>query len=284
MKYLPISVTQWIFGNRPLENIAQTIFNLSCQGIELSGDIDETDVESIHSVLSRFHLKPVMIMPSPNEDLSNPDDKIRDWTISKVKQRIHLASLLGAPCIVVNPSREGELSPTGDRRKQWLAGVEAVRVLAPVAREKKIKLALEPVNRYETWMINTCLQAVQFLDEIKEEGVGILLDTFHATIEEADIYEAIARAGKRLFHVHLPDTNRRGLGRGSLHLSSILHALDRIEYEGFVGLEFLPPESPINPANKGKAWATIDQYIKESVVLIEMYASIMWPEWADSRK
>ncbi len=103
-----------------------------------------------------------------------------------------------------------------------------------------VRLALEPINRYETTLINTVDEGLDLIDRVGADNFGLLLDTFHMNIEEPSIEESIRRAGDRVFHFHVADSNRWYPGAGHLNFRSILSALAEIGYEGFVSGEFLP--------------------------------------------
>ena len=100
-----------------------------------------------------------------------------------------------------------------------------------------VPLALEPLNRYESSLLNTVESTVEVIDRIGRDNLGILFDTFHANIEETDPVEAIAATGKRLAHVHLADSNRWVPGYGHVPFADIWAALSRIGYARSVVLE-----------------------------------------------
>ncbi len=108
----------------------------------------------------------------------------------------------------------------------------------------EVKLALEPLNRYESRLVNTVGEALEILERVGEANVGILLDTFHANIEERAIDEAFRTAGERLFHVHLADSNRWPPGYGHLNFREIWAILERVGYRGNLILESLLKPEP----------------------------------------
>lgn len=103
-----------------------------------------------------------------------------------------------------------------------------------------MRIAVEPWNRYETYLINRMDQAIAFVDEVARPAVGVMADTFHMAIEETDIAAAIRRAGARLTHVHLADSNRAAPGYGHLDFAPVLAAIADIGYEGWISYELLP--------------------------------------------
>jgi 5-keto-L-gluconate epimerase len=104
-----------------------------------------------------------------------------------------------------------------------------------------VRLALEPLNRYETDIVNNAEEGLALVEEVGHKSLGLLLDTFHMNIEEAQYDTAIhsaARAG-RLFHLHLGDSNRLAPGQGHLDFQTILTSLHAVDYRGYLSAELL---------------------------------------------
>jgi 5-keto-L-gluconate epimerase len=103
---------------------------------------------------------------------------------------------------------------------------------------------MEPINRYETTLINNVAEGLDLIDRVGADNLGLLFDTFHANIEEPSLEGSLIAAGNRLFHVHVADSNRWYPGAGHLDFAHFLGTLFRIDYGGFVSGEFMPrPEA-----------------------------------------
>ena len=124
-----------------------------------------------------------------------------------------------------------------ERKRQRSYAVDNLRDLAGYAATKGIRLALEPLNRFETDFLNTVDQGVELLDEIGCDNVGFLLDTFHMNIEEKSLGQAIRRAGSRLFDFHACSNDRGTPGQDHLDWDEISKALRDIGYDGAVVIE-----------------------------------------------
>ena len=122
--------------------------------------------------------------------------------------------------------------------------VSGLRALAVEAEPQGVRIAVEPVNRYESPLLRTVEDGLRLLDAVDVPSVGLLLDTFHMNIEEASIPGSIRRCGDRTFHVHVADSNRWHPGAGHIGFSCILDALDDVAYSGFLSGEFLPNPGP----------------------------------------
>ena len=118
------------------------------------------------------------------------------------------------------------------------SGIANIRELADVAASYEITLGMEVLNRFEGYILNTCEEAVAFVDEVDRPNIKIMLDTFHMNIEEDSFGDAIRLAGSRLGHVHLGEANRRPpFAGGRIPWNEIGEALHDIHYEGDVVME-----------------------------------------------
>jgi sugar phosphate isomerase/epimerase len=115
--------------------------------------------------------------------------------------------------------------------------VDALREVATVGEEHGSAVFLEPLNRFEDYLINTLEQASRVVDEVASPAVRVIADTFHMSIEEADIGAAIRAAGSRIAHVQLGDSNRLEPGAGHYNWPETLAALEDIGYEGWLAME-----------------------------------------------
>ena len=164
--------------------------------------------------------------------LTSPDERIRRRTIERIEAHMDLAGRFGAVVIV------GSLGGADGGTKLL---TEALRECANYAPE--VRLALEPLNRYESRLVNTVAEAVDVIEEVGVDNLGIMFDTFHANIEEVSVGEAIRAAEDRLLHIHLADSNRFVPGYGHLDFAQVWDALDAIRYQQALVVEALPEPS-----------------------------------------
>ncbi len=182
---------------------------------------------------------------------TDPDRDVRRQAIERIKEQIEGASRFGA--VIIIGLIRGIVKPGVDpgQAMDWLVG--ALRECSQAARERLVRLALEPINRYETSLINTAAQGLDLIERVGADNFGLLLDTFHMNIEEADIEASIKNCGTHIFHFHVADSNRRYPGSGHLDFLSILEALRDIGYTGWVSGEFLPEPDAETAAYAGIA-------------------------------
>lgn len=128
---------------------------------------------------------------------------------------------------------------TGTRRteEEWKRGVEFFQKLGPALETNRVTLAVEPLNRFETYFLNTAADAVRLCMEVDHSRVGILFDTFHANIEEKSVPDAYRRIGPFLKHVHTCENDRGTPGTGHVDWTGVFQALDDIDYDGWLTIE-----------------------------------------------
>jgi len=163
---------------------------------------------------------------------------IESAAMSGMKQYIDLASALDADIII--GWVKGNIPAGGSRSKYMERLANNLKELNNYARNRRVKINLEVINRYEVNIFTTCAEVVEFLDTYQLNNCFIHLDTFHMNIDEADPVEAIRLAGKRLGYFHLADNTRKYLGSGQLDFGKILTALAEINYQGYLSVECLP--------------------------------------------
>jgi sugar phosphate isomerase/epimerase len=183
---------------------------------------------------------------------TDPDPAIRAAAIERTISHIPFAARTGAAIIIgllrgiVKPGVEH------DQAMDWL--VDALQQCCAAALPHGVRIALEPICRYETTLINNLKQGLDLLDRVGADNMGLMPDTFHANIEEATIEESIRACGDRIFHFHIADSNRWYPGAGHLDFRSILEALYATGYRGYVSGEFMPLPDADTSAQKGIAF------------------------------
>lgn len=160
-------------------------------------------------------------------------------------QVIDCAVALGAD-LVCGPLAHpvGLLRGRGCTAAEWQAAVAGLQAAGDRAAAAGVTLALEPLNRFETYFVNTVEQGLQLMDEVDHPAVGLLLDTFHMHIEEKSTPDALAAGARHLRHFHASENDRGIVGSGQVPWPAVWAALDQAGYDGWVTVEsfnaFLP--------------------------------------------
>lgn len=144
----------------------------------------------------------------------------------------------------------GKLSPHVNREKAVVLLIESLTECADYAEKFKVKLVIEPINRYETDLVNIVAEGLDLIEKVAAENLDLLLDTFHMNIEEPSIFDSVRRAGRRIFHFHVADSNRWYPGAGHIDFKKVVQTLKEAGYDGFVSAEILPLPDPDTCAQK----------------------------------
>jgi len=197
------------------------------------------DTERIKTVLERNNLEVsgfCLIYPKDMRHASRmPSDRRR--SLDYTKRLVDVASEIGARILVWGSGYARNI-PTGISREvgiEWLQGL--LKEAGEYAMERDVIIAIEPLNRYESNVINTVGDAIEMALRVDSPAVRVLCDTFHMNIEETSLRDAIIEAGDMLAHVHLSNSNRAIPGRGHTNFDEVFQALRKIGYDGYITLE-----------------------------------------------
>jgi sugar phosphate isomerase/epimerase len=231
-----LAACEWIFGDRPLADTIAAVAAAGYDALVVVAEPGRRDLDELEKLLAEAGLGVAGATCDtggrPERDLAHIDRALRQEAVAYYKRCVDQIERLGAHTLCVVPGAEGRLSPVSSYAEEWRVAVEATREVAVYAGERGVSLAIEPLNRYEAFLLNRVEQACAFVAEVGVDGVGLIADLFHMNIEERDSLAAIDLAGDRLLELHVADSNREGLGSGHLPAFDLL---DRTRASGFRG-------------------------------------------------
>lgn len=212
------------------------------EGVELRGtNLLETEKEAEKAIRGR-KIRVSTICAGYRGCALDSSKEERDLAMGDMKKLLDAGARLGAVGLIFvpifGPPRIPDLSPLmTDQELEKKLLVELCRQLGDYAEKAGCLLLLEPLNRYETHLLNRLEQAVEICEEVNSPGVKIMADFFHMSIEEKDIARSIEGAGHHIRHIHLADSNRLLPGHGHTDFASGFAALKKIGYSDFMALE-----------------------------------------------
>ncbi len=231
---------------------------------------DALDAGQLKSLLAKYNLKIAAVGSGAGWvkhrlHLTDADAAVRRRAREFIATIIDFAGSFGAPAIIGSMQGRWGDGVTRAQALAWLA--EALEELAPRAAVHGVPLLYEPLNRYETNLLNRIDDALSFLKPLRARNVKLLCDLFHMNIEEAGIPDALRLAGRQLGHIHFADSNRYAIGFGHTDIAPVAQALKDIGYGGYVSAEVVPwPDSESAAAQAIKAFRQLaGSSLKESV-------------------
>lgn len=259
---------QWPFNSERVD-LFKKIENFGYDAVEMTiEDRSKKNIEIIKDSLKKTSLECIICSSFVNGNLISEDEGIANKGIRYVMESIDLCEYLDSN-ILVGPTygsyiNKEFLNPEiKDRAKKQC--IEALKNIGRYALDKKIKIAIEPLNRYESNFLNTAKDGVELVLKVNLANVGLNLDTYHMNIEEKNPKLAVLDAGKYLFHLHAPENDRGTPGTGNVDWSGISDSLRKIGFNGFVVMESGSPKVK-EVAELGAFWRDYD-YSQENMAI-----------------
>lgn len=231
-----------------LENNLALLKSLGLEGAELAvRNPAELDFKSVSNLLERHQLKVPALgtgqaFLEEGLCLTSPEPETRRQARERLVLHLDLSARLNS-YVIIGLIRGIPKKEEKEQARKFLA-----EELDWLCRKAKIVgspgLILEPLNRYETSLINTLAEAKALIQEIGAENLGILADSFHMNIEEKNIFESIVSTGDFIRHIHLADSNRWAPGQGHFDFDQFFRALEKIGYNHWLSGEYLPEPNP----------------------------------------
>jgi D-psicose/D-tagatose/L-ribulose 3-epimerase len=201
--------------------------------------LETLDARAVKERLDRVGLSAVTsTVLLGDTDITSDDPQIRVRGVRYLDDCVRATADIGARSFSgVIYSQHVKAMRRRPSEKHWQYSADSLRQVARLADGAGVLIGLEPVNRYESCLINTCEQALRLKQMIGMDNVKIHLDTYHMNIEEKSFYEATRRAGQDLIHYHLCENDRGIPGTGLVDWDGIFKALAEMNYQGNAALE-----------------------------------------------
>jgi D-psicose/D-tagatose/L-ribulose 3-epimerase len=176
-------------------------------------------------------------------DLTSSDETVRKNGINYLKDAAEMFSGFGGNLLAgVVYAAWGKITGTGRTEEEWNNSKRSLKEACRLIKPYNVTLGLEPVNRFETYFLNTAADASRLVKEVGESNIVVHLDTFHMNIEEKNYYDPIVNTGELLGHVHCCENDRGIAGTGSVNWDEVFKGLAEIEYDKWITLESFTPE------------------------------------------
>jgi D-psicose/D-tagatose/L-ribulose 3-epimerase len=207
---------------------------------------EEIDADKIRRALIENELEAVVCGAfGPSRDLTHEDPAVHENCLRYIVQCLDFCNvwdtkfLAGPMYSAVGKAR---MVPPEQRRREWNRAVTNLHKVCRLAQERGLEIALEPLNRFESDMVNTADDVLRLVNDINHPAAKIMLDGFHMAIEERSIESAITAVGEHLIHVQVSENYRGTPGTGQTPWNSFKVGLNKVNYKGVVSIESFTPE------------------------------------------
>jgi len=207
---------------------------------------EKIDAKKVKAALEANELEPIVCGAfGPSRDLTNDDPAVHENCFQYIRQGLDLcnewdATFLAGPMYsAVGKARM--LSPEL-RKIEWERAVTNLHKVCKMAQDRKLEIALEPLNRFESDMVNTAEDVLRLIKDINHPAAKVLLDGFHMAIEERNIEHAISSVGDKLIHVQVSENYRGTPGTGQTPWDAFKKGLKNINYKGVISIESFTPD------------------------------------------
>jgi len=244
-----LSMHNWMRAE-PIEVTLARLSKYGYESIEISGEPEQYKPDEVRPLLEKYKLRcwgSVTLMFETRSLVAGDENK-RAASVQYTKDCIDLVAALNGTEMTIVPASVGQITPDGKPEQEWEWAVASLKEIYAHSQPLGVKLAIEPLNRFETYFINRGAQAMALAEAVGED-CGVCLDAFHMNIEEEDLYQTIVDCGPRLTDFHVADNNRMPAGMGHYDWRRVVETLKSVGYDGALTAEFVAPvdRTPANP-------------------------------------
>lgn len=247
---LGVSTWLWVspFTTRNAPELFSKIKNLGYDKVEIAiEDPKEIDTKAIKEQLDSFGLEALVCGAfGPTRDLTSDDAKLRETGIAYIETCLDIATELGASFFagpMYSAVGKARMVSPEQKKLEWDRAVEGLKTVCELASTRGLDLALEPLNRFESDLINNVDDVLRLINDIDHPSAKVCLDMFHMNIEEPNPEQAIVKAGDKLIHIQVSENYRGTPGTGSTNWKAYYSGLKQINYQGTVSIESFTPEN-----------------------------------------
>lgn len=207
---------------------------------------EKIDAGTVKRALEQTNLRAIVCGAfGPSRDLTHDDESVHKNCLLYIEQCFALCNAWGASFLagpMYSAVGKARMVSKEQRKKEWDRAVTNLFKVCVMAQAHGLSIALEPLNRFESDMINTAEDVLRLVNDINHPAALVMLDGFHMSIEEHDIEKAITSTGQKLIHLQVSENYRGTPGTGLTPWPSLKRGLDNIRYRGAVTIESFTPE------------------------------------------
>lgn len=251
---LPVTfgVSTWLFTSpfqtSSIEELFPKIAAMGFDVVEIAvEDPSVIDGQAVKIALEKYNLKAAVCGAfGPTRDLTHDDPAVHQNCFKYIADCLDLCVLWDTKFFagpMYSAVGKARMLPPEQRQAEWNLAVTNLRIVCQMAAERGLEIALEPLNRFESDLVNTTADVMRMVNDIGHPAAKIILDGFHMNIEEPDIEAAIKLAGDKLIHVQVAENYRGTPGTGQTNWAAYRRGLNAINYSGTISIESFTPDN-----------------------------------------
>lgn len=242
----PLGVNTWVWCSPPTDSILDELIphiaGLGFDVVELPVEqVGDWTPAHVRGLLDEHQLgASICAVTSPGRELIATDPATVASTQEYFRHVIDVAAAVGSPTVMgpMYSSVGRTWRMTDDERRRGYAEIaEHLTPVAAYAADAGVRIGIEPLNRFETSVVNTTAQAMEIVEQVDSPALGVALDTFHMSIEERDIPAGVLACRDHLVHVQVCGSDRGAPGGDNIAWRDFFDALDTVEYDGAICIE-----------------------------------------------
>jgi len=245
-------VTTWLwtspFTTASIPALFSKIAEMGFDAVEIAvEDPALIDANAVKKALKEYGLQAVVCAAfGPTRDLTNDDPAIHENCFAYIRSCFDLCNAWGTSFLagpMYSAVGKARMVPAEQRKREWDLAVKNLHTVCEMAAARNLEIALEPLNRFESDLVNTAGDVIRLIDDIAHPAAKIILDGFHMNIEERNVEKAIISAGDKLIHFQVSENYRGTPGTGQTRWDAYKRGLEAINYKGIVSIESFTPEN-----------------------------------------
>ncbi len=244
-----LSMHNWM-RSEPIETTIARLAKYGYKSIEISGEPTIYDSKHVRGLLDHYKLNcwGAVTLMIDRRNMQSSDEAKRAASVQYVKDVITFVHELDGQIVTLVPGTVGKIVPDSTPENEWKWLVDGTKEIYEHSEKLGIRVGVEPLNRFESYLITRAEQALALCDAVGP-NLGVTLDAFHINIEESNLFDAIRLVGDKLVDFHVADNNRMPAGYGDYDWAQVIEVLTSINYKGALTAEFVAPVDR-TPANK----------------------------------
>jgi len=268
------------FSTQSIDTLFPKIAQLGFDVVEIAVE-DPTliDVKRVKEALNQYGLETVICGAFGNSrDLTNESKEVQQNGLSYIESCLDMCAELGVSFFagpMYSAVGKARMLKPDQRKAEWDLAVSNLQKVCEMAGSRGLKIALEPLNRFESDLVNTAADVMRMVKDINHPSANVILDSFHMSIEERDVEQAIKTVGDKLIHLQVSENYRGAPGSGQTPWDAYRRGLEAINYKGIVSIESFTTDN-VELAGAVCFWTpkadTQDDFAKDGLKFLKSWA------------